>query len=456
MSADRVLAQLLLDLAVVVVAAKLLRVLLARFGQPRVLADVMAGIVLGPTLLGRLPGDPTTFLFPREVRPALGLVGALGLALFAFAVGLELDLAAMRRRSRLVASVSACALALPFAVGLGLASVLYGAHRLVGGHAVPLLAFALFLATSMAVTAFPVLAAILAERGIRRSPLGELALGSAALQDAVGWMLLAVTLAVLSGRGGAHVLRVVVATAAFVLVLAFVARPLLGAVLRASRLRCESGPARRASRSAGLVSIAVTYATICAGVTQLIGVHEVLGAFAAGVAFPRDGDLERDEARGAVTRAVLPITFAVLLPVYFLMPGLAIDAGAIKGGGMAELGLIVAAACASKALGAGVSARRGGLPWCEVLPLAVLLNTRGLMELVVLTVGYTEGVLDRNLFSELVLMAILTTMMTGPLLDMLRRRGIAVAGERGADARGEWDEPVRSGAAATGLVGRGG
>lgn len=452
MSADRVLARLLLDLAVVVVAAALLRVLLARFGQPRVLAEVMAGIVLGPTLLGRLPGDPTTFLFPREVHPALGLVGALGLTLFVFAVGLELDLAAMRRRSRLVASVSAGSLALPFATGLGLASVLYGAHRLVGGHAVPPLAFALFLATSMAVTAFPVLASILVERGIRSSALGELALGSAALQDAVGWVLLAVTLAVLSGHGGGHILRVVVATATFVLVLAFVARPLLAAVLRAGRAGRECSPVGRASRSAALVSIAVTYATVCAGVTQLIGVHEVLGAFAAGVTFPREEGLEEDEERRVVTHAVLPITFSVLLPVYFLTPGLAINAGAISGSGLAELGLIVAAACASKALGAGVSARCGGIPWREVLPLAVLLNTRGLMELVVLTVGYTEGVLDRSLFSELVMMALLTTMMTGPLLDGLRRRGIVAAGERGAGLRGEWDDPVRPAVAAAGLV----
>jgi K+:H+ antiporter len=432
-SADELLARLLLDIGLVVVVAQLLRLLLARLHQPRVLAEVLAGIMLGPTLLGHLPGDPTAFLFPDEIRSALGLIGALGLAIFAFAVGLELDLASLRQRSRVVASVSLGALALPFAVGVGLAVLIYGSHDFAQGQNVPALAFTLFMATSMAVTAFPVLVAILEERGIRRSPLGELAVGSAALQDVAGWILLATALAVLSGQGTAHIVRVMVTAVAFVAALAFVARPLLRAGL--SRYR----PTNAAGND--LLAIAIAYAIVCAGITQLIGVHTVLGAFAAGVTFPRD--VRQAEPR-ALTRAILPITFAILLPIYFLTPGLAIDAGAIGSRGMAELALIVAAACTAKFLGAGIPARRVGMTWDEAMPLAVLLNTRGLMELVVLSVGYAEGVLDQRLFSELVLMAVITTLLTGPLLDVLRRRGMVAAGDRKGTQIDEWEEPTQA------------
>lgn len=415
MSPDQTLARLLLDVALVVAAAYMLRGLLVRLHQPSVLAQVLAGIALGPSLLGRLPGDPSSFLFPVQVRSGLALLGSLGLVLFAFIVGLELNLAVARRHSRALIGITVGALALPFAVGAALAALLYASHHRVHGHSVPAPAFTLFMATSMSVTAFPVLVAILRERGMRRTSIGELAVGSAALQDLVGWILLAAALATLSAAGGGpHMVRVAMELAAFVLVLGVVLRPLLRAIL-ARKL---------AGGGLDLLALALAYALVCAGATQLIGVHDVFGAFAAGVAFPRAGEQVRD-----VARAIAPVTLAVLLPLYFLTPGLQVDIGGIGGRGLAELALITFAACASKLLGASIPARLAGMRWRETMPLAVLLNTRGLMELVVLTVGYTEGVLDRNLFSELVLMAILTTTMTGPLLDLLRGRGIAAAGE---------------------------
>ncbi len=423
MNADTLLAHLLLDLAVIVLAAQLLRVVLGKLRQPKALAEVLAGLALGPSLLGRLPGDPSTALFPHDVRPSLTLIGALGLSMFAFALGLQLDLDALRRRSRDVVRVSVGALVLPFAVGVALALMLYGPHHIVHGHSVAALPFTLFVATAMSITAFPVLASILAERGIRRTPLGELALSSAALQDGVGWLLLAAALSTLSLSGHHDVRVVLLETIVFLGGLFGVARPLLRKFM-----------ATRASAHRGEVetlAIAATVAMVSAGITQLIGVHEVVGAFAAGVAFPRDPDHRRQHA---IAGAIMPLTLAMLLPVYFVTPGLQVNIGAIGSQGVAELALITLAACATKLIGAAVPARLGGMSWSEAGPLAVLLNTRGLMELVVLTVGYTEGVLDQRLFSVMVLMALATTMMTCPLLDFLARRGMAATRDSGEAA----------------------
>jgi Kef-type K+ transport system membrane component KefB len=417
LSPDQVLARLLIDIGILIATAQLLRLLLIPLRQPDVIAYVLAGFVLGPSLLGNLPGDPSTYLFPEQVRSALSVIGSLGLVVFAFAIGLGLDLGGLRRQSRAVFSVSLGALVAPLLAGAVLALVLYPAHREVGDATVPRLAFVLFLATAMAVTAFPVLVAIVDERGIHDSSLGRLAVGSAAVQDAVGWILLAVALAVFSGGSGP--LRIVAEALGFLVALAL-ARPLLRRALLNPALGGSGG-------EIGTLAIALGFAAACAGATQAIGLHLVVGAFVAGVAFPRDLG---SPARGpAVVGAVMPITMALLMPIYFLGPGLGVDVGAIGDGGFVELGAIFVVACASKLLGGTLGARSAGLPWSEARVLGVLLNTRGLMELVVLTVGYTEGVLDRSLFSELVIVALATTMMTGPLLDLLKRRGAGAAGE---------------------------
>jgi Kef-type K+ transport system membrane component KefB len=413
---DQVLARLLIDIGILIATSQLLRLLLIPLHRPDVIAYVLAGFVLGPSLLGNLPGDPSSYLFPEQVRSALSVIGSLGLVVFAFAIGLGLDLGALRRQSRAVFSVSLGALAAPLLAGAVLALALYPAHREVGDATVPRLAFVLFLATAMAVTAFPVLVAIVDERGIRDSPLGRLAVSSAAVQDAVGWVLLAIALAVFSG-GGSGPLRIVAEAVGFLVALAL-ARPLLRRVLLDPALGGSGG-------EVGILAIALGFAAACAGATQAIGLHLVVGAFAAGVAFPRD--LGSPTRGPAVVGAVMPITMALLMPIYFLGPGLGVDVGAIGPGGFVELGAIFLVACASKLLGGTLGARRAGLLWSEARVLGVLLNTRGLMELVVLTVGYSEGVLDRSLFSELVIVALATTMMAGPLLDLLKRRAAGEA-----------------------------
>ncbi len=410
MSADLLTAHLLLSVAAIIAAAGLLRVLLGKIGQPKALAEILAGLALGPSLLGRLPGDPSRALFPTQVRPALSLIGAVGLVLFAFALGSQIDLPSLRRRGPVLAGVSIGALAVPFSAGTALAIALYRSNQHVGGHSVPELAFILFVATAMSITAFPVLASILSERGLRRTPLGELALGSAAAQDAVGWMLLAVALSAASVKHGGNTLWTLALMGAFLVVLVVVIRPALRALL-----------ARRSQEhdTATVLALAIATAVAAGGFTQLIGVHEVLGAFAAGIAFPRSR-----QTTGTLATALMPLTLAALLPVYFLTPGLAINLGAIPFSGVGQFLLITLLACATKLIGSVVPARALGMAWDEAGPLGVLLNTRGLMELVVLTVGYTDGILDSHLFTELVLMAIATTMLTCPLLSALERRGL--------------------------------
>ena len=418
MTADSTLAKILLDIAILLAVSQVLRLVLIPLRQPEVIAYVLAGFLLGPSLLGALPSDPSGFLFPEEVRSGLSTIGSIGLVLFAFLIGLELDLGAFRRQSRRVLEVSAGAFLLPLAVGAGLALALYPRHGHVAGAAVPRTAFVLFIATAMAVTAFPVLVAIVAERGMRDSPLGRLAIGSAAIQDAVGWVLLAAALAASSGRGSG-LPRVALETLAFLVGLALV-RPLLRAALRSIAGRGEG--------ETGTLALALGFAIACAGATQAIGLHLVVGAFAAGLALPRD-------VIGASVRSLaastMPVTMALLLPIYFLGPGLGVDVGTIDGRGFVELAAIVVLACGSKLLGGGLAARRSGLSWADAGALGVLLNTRGLMELVVLSVGYAEGVLDRALYSELVIMALVTTLMTGPLLDRFSSPAL-----RGRRARG--------------------
>jgi Kef-type K+ transport system membrane component KefB len=407
---DELLGRLLVDIAIVVVVARLLAVVLRRLHEPPVMAEILAGIALGPTLLGALPGDLSSQLFPTEVKSALSAVGGIGLVLFMFLIGLELNLGSIRRHRRVVPAISLGALALPLAIGAGLALVLFGSHDVVNGHHVPLVPFVLFIATALSITAFPVLARILVDRGLDSTPIGSIALAVAAVQDTVGWVLLAVALAVHSGGGSSEVVRVGAEAAAFVAVMLGVVRPLLR---RFVVDRHTEGPV-----SIDVIAIVVAGLVASAGATQLIGLHSVLGAFFFGVIFPRR---QRPEVAVGIESALRPATMAVL-PIYFLVPGLNVDVGGIGGSGFAEIVLITACACTAKLVGAGFGARAAGMERREATMMGVLMNTRGLVELIVLNVALTAGILDTRLYSELVVMALVTTLMAPPLLDFIRSR----------------------------------
>jgi Kef-type K+ transport system membrane component KefB len=411
MSANAVTARLFLDLALILVLAHAAGALFARLRQPPVIGEILVGILLGPTLLGALPGDPSAALFGPEVRAALQVVGQVALALFMFTVGWSLDTRALRRHERTAAAISLSSAVVPFALGIAIAVPLHRAHGVVGGEAVDFLPFALFIGASMSITAFPVLARILVDRGMASGRLGALVLTAAAVDDVLGWTLVVLVLAVLASAGAWEWARVVIELALFVLALLVVVRPALAWAL--GRRRRMNGADRGAT-----TALLVAGTLACAGITELIGVHFVIGAFAFGLVVPRTlpGAVALEGARGPIVAVA-----ALLLPAYFVLPGLNVDVTSLTAGDVGELAAIFALACLGKIGGAVAAARARRLAWHDALSIGALMNTRGLIELVVLTIGFEQGVLDRRLFTVMVLMAIATTLLTGPLLSLIQR-----------------------------------
>jgi Kef-type K+ transport system membrane component KefB len=403
-----IVAFVFIDLAVIMVIARLVGRLAVKVGQPAVIGEIIAGILLGPTLLGAFPGDLDTALFPADVRPYLNVLAQLGLVLFMFLVGLEVDLSFIRGRERIAFSVSVSSIVLPFALGLLLASVLYAAHDEVDGKPVRFLAFALFIGVAMSITAFPVLARILAERNMHRIPTGVLSLACAAVDDVLAWALLAVVVAIVAATSVVGVLKTLLWTAIFALVMFLVVRRLLKMLVTRYERFGRLTPDMLALVLVGILS--------CAWVTDAIGIHVIFGAFVFGVVMPRQG-------AAALTHDIVDrleqVSVLLLLPVFFVVTGLNVDIGALDLAGLGELGLILLAAIAGKFLGAFAAARAQRVPRRQATALAVLMNTRGLTELVILTIGVQLAVLDREMFTLLVIMAVVTTVMTSPLLRLV-------------------------------------
>jgi Kef-type K+ transport system membrane component KefB len=409
-----------LDIAIVIVVARLMGRLFVRFRQPAVIGEILGGIMLGPSVLGLLPGNLPQVLFPADVRPYLNVIAQLGLVLFMFIVGLEVDLRLIQSRRGVATAVSLSSIALPFGLGIALASVLYPAHPGSAARPVSPVAFALFLGAAMSITAFPVLARILTERRMHRTPIGVLALACAAIDDVVAWSLLAVVVAVAVGGTLAGFGTILLLTAVYALVMIIGVRPLLARLTARYRAAGRLTPDVLASVLVGLLLSA------CA--TEAIGIHAIFGAFVFGAVMPR--------SEPALTRAVLQrleqVSTLLLLPVFFVITGLQVDVRAVGSAGVVELLLILVAAIGGKFLGALAAARLSQVPRRQAAALGVLMNTRGLTEIVILQVGAQLGVLDGRLFTLMVLMALITTVMTEPLLrwvypDRIVARDIAEA-----------------------------
>lgn len=413
--------QVFLAIAVVVVVARLIGALFTKIRQPPVVGEILAGILLGPSLLGAFPGNPTDALFPLEIRPTLSVIAQLGLVFFMFIVGLELDTGLIRGKERIAAVVSVSSVLLPFAMGIGLAVYLHSDHSVIGGEEVDVLPFALFIGASMSVTAFPVLARILTDRGMYRTAVGALALACAAVDDILAWSLLAVVLAVVSSGSALDLPLILVESLAFVAVMFLVVRPLLARL--AARYR-EVGRLTPILLSTIVVGILVS-----SYITAEIGIHEIFGAFVFGVVMPRE---DTRALFHEILEKLEPISALILLPVFFIITGLNVDVRGLGAGSLGPLLLILAVACLGKFLGASLAARAQGVPGPQARAIGVLMNTRGLTELVILNIGLEFGVLDDELFTMLVIMAVLTTIITEPALrlfypDRVLERDIAEA-----------------------------
>ena len=386
--------QVILDVAVILVAARIGAALFESFGQPGVIGEIVAGIALGPTILGAFPGDPSAGLFPPEAVDVLQGIGQLGLALFMFQIGWELDLDLVRRRERAAMLISLASVVVPFALGIGLATYLHPRYA----EDVPFWPFALFVGAALSLTAFPVLARLLAQLRLSHTPTGSLVLSAAAVDDILGWTALAIALAALASGSPWDYARIVIETALLVAVVVVLLRPLL------ARLCRSPSPVQQ-----GLVVPLVLGAAYA---TEAIGIHFVFGAFLAGVVMPR---IERESA-ARHTRQAIVAAAALLVPIYFVNSGMAVDIPGLEAGDAGVFLLILGAACVGKFTGALAGGMAAGVRGREAVAIGVLMNTRGLIEIVLLTVGRDAGLIDDRLFTLFALMAIVTTLATAPIL----------------------------------------
>ena len=397
------LPSVLVALVAITVVAQVLGRVFLRLGQPPVLGEIVAGIALGPSLLGRLSPALSDFLFPAAITSSLHLLAQLGVILFMFLVGIELDPGELRRHGRATLVISHASIVLPFVLGALLGLGLY--PRLATSD-VPFTAFSLFMGVSMSVTAFPVLARILGDRGMQRSPLGVLALTCAAIDDVTAWCLLAFVVSVVRARAlGALVTTGLVL--GYILLVIAVLRPLVALLAR----RVE----RRGALTQGALALTLLVLLSSALATDAIGVHAVFGAFAAGVCIRHDSLLGKE-----LLRRLDDLVVVLFLPAFFVYTGLRMQLALLDGGWLI-CGGIIAVASFGKLAGSAVAARLSGLSWRDATSLGVLMNTRGLMELIVLNVGLELHVLSPTLFAMLVLMALVTTFMTTPALQLLSR-----------------------------------
>ena len=396
--------RMLATLGVVILVGRVLIMALAYVKQPPVIGDILAGVALGPSLLGRFWPEAHHFLAPPEVLPALGVLAWFGVSLYMFLVGLDFDSKELKGHGGTVLAVAAACLLLPLLFGAGSALFLHSRYGLQG---VSFPALALFLGVATAVTAFPMLARLLIDRGMDQTTLGRVAIGAAALDDGIAWCLFAMAVGILEAAPGRAALSVLSAVA-FAVGLLFVARPLLARWLRN----------RHEPPTQGTLALVFAGMLACIVTAELVGVNAVFGAFLWGFVIPRESGL----AQQLVTR-LRDVVTALLLPAFFAYSGMRTDLGlAFAPAALGWAVLVIVLATAGKLGGGYWASRACGLPRSDALIVGALMNTRALMELIALNIGLEICAISRTVFAMFVLMAIATTMMTGPLVDLAQRR----------------------------------
>ena len=400
------LSILLTQIIVILTLAGLFRRLFRAIHQPPVMGEMIAGIVLGPSVLGLLFPQALSFLFPAASLETLRLLSQIGVVLFMFIVGMELDLKHVREKGSAAVMISHASIIVPFLLGAALSLFLY---RELASPGTSFNAFALFIGVAMSITAFPVLARILEDRGMSQTYLGSIAITCAAVDDVTAWCILALVIALVKSTGIGISAITIVLTLIFAASMFFVVRPQLGRLIKEP----DSQLHRRR-----LIPIILAFVLACALLTETIGIHALFGAFVAGVVMPpvakfRSFLKDKLEAFGS----------HALLPLFFAFTGLRTQVGLLnKWQDWLLCVVIILVAIAGKLGGSMLMSRWTGMNWSQSFSIGVLMNTRGLVELVVLNIGYDLGILSGRIFTMMVLMALVTTFMTGPLLSLVRTR----------------------------------
>ena len=398
------LAILLAQIITIILVARFFGWVCRKIGQPTVIGEMIAGIVLGPSLIGMHFPEFSAMLFPKDSLGNLQFLSQIGLILFMFVVGMELDLKALKNKAHDAVVISHASIIIPFALGLGLAYFVYHSFAPAG---VEFISFGLFMGIAMSITAFPVLAGIVRERGIHKTKLGAIVITCAAADDITAWCILAAVIAIVKAGSFTSSLYVIALAICYVIVMLKVVRPFLK--------RVGDLNTTRQSLSKPVVAIFFLTLLLSSYATELIGIHALFGAFLAGAIMP-----ENNKFRSIFIEKVEDVSVVVLLPLFFVFTGLRTQIGLIDDPHLWKItGLIILVAVAGKFLGSSLAAKFVGHNWKDSLSIGTLMNTRGLMELVVLNIGYDLGVLSTQIFTMMVIMALVTTFMTGPALDLI-------------------------------------
>lgn len=400
------LAILLAQIVTILLTARIFSWLCRKIGQPTVIGEIIAGIVLGPSLLGMYFPEFTQLLFPKESLGNLQFLSQIGLILFMFVVGMELEIGVLKNRAHQAVVISHASIIFPFALGMGLAYFLYLDFAPKG---IAFSSFALFLGIAMSITAFPVLARIVQERGLHKTRLGAIVITCAAADDITAWCLLAAVIAIVKAGTAVSAFYILAMSIVYVVIMLKVIRPFL------SRLNTI----HRESASSGKRVVAAVFITliISSYLTEIIGIHALFGAFLTGAVMP-----DNMKFRELFVQKVEDVSLVLLLPLFFVFTGLRTQIGLLNDWHLWKITfIIIGIAIIGKFVGSALAARFVGEKWKDSLIIGALMNTRGLMELVVLNIGYDLGVLSPKIFAMMVIMALFTTFMTGPLIDLIER-----------------------------------
>ncbi|WP_394660690.1 cation:proton antiporter [uncultured Chryseobacterium sp.] len=398
------LALLLAQIVTIILVARLFGWICMKIRQPSVIGEMIAGIVLGPSLLGMYFPEFSAFLFPKESLGNLQFLSQIGLILFMYIVGMELDLSVLRKKAHDAVVISHASIIIPFALGIGLSYFIYKEFAPKG---IQFTSFALFIAIAMSITAFPVLARIVQERNLQKTKLGTVVITCAAADDITAWCILAAVIAIVKAGSFESSIYVILMAIAYVFLMIKIVRPFLKRI----------GDLQAGKNTINKPMVAIFFLTLIlsAYATEVIGIHALFGAFMAGAIMP-----ENAKFRTLFIDKVEDVALVLLLPLFFVFTGLRTQIGLLNDSHLwITAGFIILTAVIGKFAGSALTAKFLGINWKESLTIGALMNTRGLMELIVLNIGYDLGVLSPEIFAMMVIMALFTTFMTGPMLDFI-------------------------------------